>query len=365
MKKGRNLSELASEITRQATSKRDFVAPTTELSMQFVGNQKPWQDPAVIPDPKQKELRIHINSQGLFGIRQTAHEQFASRLGIPKAYYDRMRASSPDLLSSNVNHWLRTSEEKRMVRTLDGNVRAFLSDRYRPLDNFDLAEAVLPSLSQPGYSIESMELTDSKLYIKVVTEKLKGEVRKGDVVQAGICISNSEIGHGSVKIEPLINRLACLNGMISNDHAMRKYHVGRGNGEGDLAQEFFRDETRQAADKAFWMKVKDVVEGSFRQDVFDAIVNSMRDATERKVTGDPVKVVEVTQKHFGLNETEKSGVLRHLIISGDLTQYGLMNAVTRTSQDVDNYDRATDLERMGGQIIELGKTDWKTIAEAA
>jgi hypothetical protein len=35
-----------------------------------------------------------------------------------------------------------------MLRTLDGQVRAVLSDRYRRLDNFDLAESVLPILQQ-------------------------------------------------------------------------------------------------------------------------------------------------------------------------------------------------------------------------
>ena len=35
-----------------------------------------------------------------------------------------------------------------MVRTLDGQVRAVLSDRYRRLDNYDLAENVLPILQQ-------------------------------------------------------------------------------------------------------------------------------------------------------------------------------------------------------------------------
>ena len=35
-----------------------------------------------------------------------------------------------------------------MVRTLDGNARAFLSDRYRRLDNYDLLAHVLPMLRE-------------------------------------------------------------------------------------------------------------------------------------------------------------------------------------------------------------------------
>ena len=42
----------------------------------------------------------------------------------------------------------------------------------------------------------------------------------------------------------------------------------------------------------------------------------------------------------------------------------LMQAVTRASQDVEDYDRASELEQLGGQIIELAPSQWKTIAEA-
>jgi hypothetical protein len=191
------------------------------------------------------------------------------------------------------------------------------------------------------------------------------EIKRGDVAQAGIVISNSEIGMGSIKVEPLMFRLVCLNGMIANDHAMRKYHVGRAGTTDDLAQEFFKDDTRKADDVAFWKKVRDVVQGSFNVDIFNRIVDSVRETTERVISGDPVKVVEVTQKKFGLSDKERGSVLTHLIQGGDLSQYGLLNAITRASQDVDDYDRATDLERLGGQVVELSRNDWREIAEAA
>ena len=53
--------------------------------------------------------------------------------------------------------------------------------------------------------------------MKVVNKKLKAEVAVGDAVQAGFVISNSEVGLGSVKIEPLIYRLVCKNGLVLKD----------------------------------------------------------------------------------------------------------------------------------------------------
>ena len=71
-------------------------------------------------------------------------------------------------------------------------VRAVLSERYRRLDNFDLAESVLPVLQQlPEVRFESVELTETRMYLKCVTPRLEYEMAPGDVVQAGVVISNS------------------------------------------------------------------------------------------------------------------------------------------------------------------------------
>ena len=48
-----------------------------------------------------------------------------------------------------------------------------------------------------------------------------------------------------------------------------------------------------------------------------------------------------------------------------MTRYGLQWAVTRLAGETNDYDRATELERLGGQVIELPKTDWQRIIEEA
>lgn len=350
MKTGQTLTEIATELERQIKTKKDYVAPGRQLEVRA----------------GEKDLiALHLNGHGDFGITDIAHEQISGRLGIPRSYYDRMRAESPELLTRNVNHWFQSDNKPRMVRTLDGEVRALLSNRYRPLDNSDLAEATLPVIQEAGCRIESAALTEKRLYIKAVTERVQIEVKKGDVIQAGIVISNSEVGMGGVKVEPMIFRLVCLNGMIAPDYGLKKYHIGRGFGsEEDGAEELYRDETREADDKAFWMKVKDIVTGSLQRDVFEKIASRITQAASEEMTGDPVKVVELTQKKMGLNEDERGGILRHLIQGGDLTRWGMVNAVTRASQDVPSYDRATELERLGGQILELPGSEWKTLSGA-
>ena len=55
-----------------------------------------------------------------------------------------------------------------MVRTLDDRIRAFVSNKYRRLDNFDLIEAVLPTLEEGNANIVSCEVTEKYLYLKAI-----------------------------------------------------------------------------------------------------------------------------------------------------------------------------------------------------
>jgi hypothetical protein len=82
------------------------------------------------------------------------------------------------------------------------------------------------------------------------------------------------------------------------------------------------------------------------------------------IEGDVPAAVEVLAKTLSLRQDEKSLVLRHLIEGGEFSRFGLMNAVTRTAEDVESYDRATELEALGGAVVDLSSQDWQVIATA-
>ena len=123
--------------------------------------------------------------------------------------------------------------------------------------------------------------------------------------------------------------------------------------------------TRRKTDAALWSQVRDVVKAVFERARFDSLCDKIEGSQADKIEGDPIKAISLASKRFGLNETEGKSVLRHLIEGADLSRFGLYNAVTRMAQDVESYDRATDLERLGSQVIELPKNEWKELAMAA
>lgn len=366
MSKGKTLVELATEIERQQATKRDLIAPTSIIDAEVVDNQVVVR----IGDESQSEQ---------FGINRVGHQQIAEHAGIPKPYYDRMLAEAPELLADNINTWFKSKPEPRMVRTLDGKVRAFLSDKYRPLENVDLAEAVLPVLSDLNVEITSCQITDTRLYIKAVDKNVMTELPAGFKFGDGkhtiihtrelypaITISNSEVGQGMLGIQGGLYDGFCSNLAYFGERSLKKYHVGSKHliSEEELYA-VLSDQTRRLDDAALWSKVRDLVKVAFDRAKYEQLVNKVKGAVQDVIEGDPVKVIELSAKKFSLNEGEKTSVLRHLIEGGELSRFGLYNAITRTAQDVEDYDRASEFEKLGGKVIELPKTEWAQLAKAA
>lgn len=356
MKAGRTLTELAIELDRQMKVKKDYLVDTRNMIMDADANNAML---SIRNDTTGETLVLNIN--------EVAHNQIGANLGIPAKYYDKMRAENPELLAANVNSWFNKNPKTRMVRTLDGTTRAFLSDRYRRIDNFEIAQTVLPIIADmKDARIESCEVTDERMYLKVVNPRLTTEVTPGDIVQSGILITNSEVGLGSVTVQPLIYRLVCSNGMVVNDARMRKYHTGRGN---ESAEDFtiYSDATLQADDKALQLKIQDITRAVVDETKFERVVNMMRQAKEAKITSTniPGMVVELGSSEFGYTKQEGQGILDYLIRGGDLSLYGFANATTRYAQDVQSYDRSTALESVGYSILGMSPRTWGKLQAAS
>lgn len=355
MKEGLSLQAMAAEIERQSKLKEDYLVDTQNLLLEPFGSQ----------------VFLHMQDKGTdvvepLEINQIAHRQIGTHLKIPAAYYDRMLESYPELLAQNVNAWLHREPTSRMIRTMSGTARAFLSNRYRRLDNLEVAQAVLPIIGEmQGVHFESCEVTESRMYLKVVNTRLQAEVTPGDIVQAGIIISNSEVGQGSVCVQPLVYRLVCSNGMVINDAQTRRNHVGRVN---NSTENFllYSDETLAADDKAFMLKLQDTVRAAVDEARFSQVIGMMQDAKQAVMeTKDIPGVVRLASREFYITDEESTGVLQHLIEGKDLTLYGLTNAITRHSQDVESYDRATELEGIGYNVLAMPARQWNRINQMA
>ena len=352
MLKGMELDEMAVEVQRQLATKKDYITDTRHLRMSSSG-----------------QLDLYIGGNYIpMTVGTHAHAQIADRLQIPKKYYDVMLEEQPDLLADNVNTWLQEKPETRLIRTLGGQARAFLSNAYRRLDNWDFLEAVLPCIMEKDHKIVSCNVTEDRLYLKVIFPELSRDitesVRINDIVKGGLEISNSEIGAGSICIRPFLYYLWCKNGE-SRDAVMKKYHTGKKTAVNEAVELVLTDKTKQLEDAAVWSSVQDIIRASISQDLFNKEVDKSVIATKDKITADPAQVVESFRKDMGFSDTVGGTILQNLIKGADLSRYGLANAFTASANVQKNYTLATQLERAGGKIIELPKSAWTNLGPIA
>jgi hypothetical protein len=386
MKTGKSIVELAEEITRQKQTKRDFVADTRAVEMVTVDE--------VIEETEKQATSTDValawpnNGEGLIRmpVGDVAHSQLSDRFKVPRKYYDRIRQQHPDLLATTISTLMKREPQQRMLRTLDGKVRAFLSNKYRVLDNDELFEAIFPVLSRMGVQIVSSEVTERRMYIKFlnpnVTEDCpdlmpssyagrENNVSRGgefagyriSQIVAGGVISNSEVGSGRLSIKDLDYNCWCDNGCV-RESVVKQTHVGRSTGlDGIDASEFFRDETRKLDDAAFYSKIADTLGAMFNADRFSERIAQMRAAKGDAIDSAAAvpQVVEVVSNRLSLTEGQRDSVLDSIIRDGDLTRWGVANAITAVSQKVDDYDRASEMEEMGGKVLELQPRDWNSI----
>lgn len=348
------LEELSAEIERQKKLKRDYAVNSKNLYYH-------------VTDQKEQYMSIvdRTNGQALqtMPVTEIAHQQISKYLDIPYKYYRLMRTDNPELLASNINSWIeQIPPDQRMIRAYDGTLRAFLSSKYKRLDYDIILQEVIPILKALGSdaTLESCEITESRMYLKIVNWGSKAEVTPGDKIAAGVIISNSEVGRGSLSVEPLVYRLVCSNGMIIKDSRFRKYHTGS-RLQTDQDYEIYEPDTINAQNIAIMKEMRDIVQHAISEAMLDKVVEKYQRAEGMEITGDIPALIDITAKEYKLSESESHGVMEKLYQRGDYTLYGLANAITESSQQVEDYDRATELEAMGHDVVSMSNSQWSRL----
>ncbi|MCF0129946.1 MAG: DUF932 domain-containing protein [Pseudobutyrivibrio sp.] len=350
---GRTLQEVVLELESQNRAKADFIAPAKGMRLREDGSTFEIN-------------HLMTGEQQAFNASTILHKQIGAALNIPAKYYNLMREEKPELLSHNINSWFADMNNSFMVRSFmypeESIGRALLSTQYRRIDNLMIAETVLSEFAgRSEYEVIETEVTERKLYFKIVNHRMEANVNVGDAVQGGVIVSNSEVGLGAVSIQPFVYRLVCSNGMVATELSNRKTHVGKVQNALENSFQIYSSDTEAAEDKALSLKIRDTIQGTLSEEVFKMAVYKLKLATEEFIDGDPAEVIRLAGKVYDFSNKEKTGILRHLVDGGDLSKYGLSNAITSTCHEIKDFDRATELQGIGWQVATMKRDLWDQI----
>lgn len=193
---------------------------------------------AIIPLPK-------VNAQLVTGLPSTmtlqpnALKQLISRIGYDVKVYEGL---SNDINRLAMNYLNQKYEKQTMTkfRVVDNNqVRAILSDRYEDFDVLELLETIQPVVNDMDGQVRWYDNSDQVMHLAVTFPNTSVEVKKGDVVESGIWLSDSEVGFRSVTVGLYTYTLRCTNGLIArtNGDFFRFRHIG----DGDMIRQAIKE----------------------------------------------------------------------------------------------------------------------------
>ena len=313
-------------------------------------------------------------------MKEHAHKQLAERLKIPYRFYARKMEENPRQLERLVNeelerptarvykdkeagererfHYRDKRDDKkvllRLEKTVTAEVRAYLSDKYRCIDHIEVASKVVPVLADMGFEIRSAGVTNERMYIKATSPRQAIEADVDDIVQMGVCVTNSEIGVGAFEVRPFAYRLICTNGMTAPTAlaVFTQRHIGnKVNNESLLqyAEEYIRD---SSGDTSRFMAELGVSIGDSKKIIIEDLTKTME---ELNTVNPAVTLYPVEAQGIARYATEEAK-------GGKITLWDVVNGITRYAHMEKangdgnwNYRRATELEQFGWEICSTYK----------
>jgi hypothetical protein len=304
--------------------------------------------------------RLHLSFDGGQTEREVhphALNQMYQKTGIPKKYADiLLREGQADLLAYNLNRRFRSMQPNKrgevpnfLLRTVGGQVRGFLSDRYRRWGSREIVEAFAGVAERCKALPISALVTDTRLYIKVVLDKVF-EAGK-DLFVYGVCLQHSDFGDGALSMKACLTRLVCDNGMLGED-GLRRIHLGARIGD-DLQ---LSERTYQLDTDTMASAVSDVARHLLQEKLASSKLFAVERASERVI--DAEERLEVLRRNAYISKGEKEGI-SDLYRSAEVvklppgnTEWRLANAVSLFAHDVEPI-RSMELEGLAGAIVGL------------
>lgn len=312
-------------------------------------------------------VMLHAGQRVTFSPSTVFHGQVSEKLGIPKGYYDKMKEKALHLLDDNVNHWLHEEGKNLLIRTFvredgDNDARAFLSDRYNIIDNFDCLFQTLEAIKESGLEVDitRAELSETRMYLHVTCPQIEVEATKllkdykkaigvGYGIISGFVLKNSEIGYGSFEVMARAMVKACMNGMVSMKDAMRRVHLG---GKLDELDFHKNSDVRNANRKLVKEQVKHAVKRFLSKDYLENLINTYTELGVKEIEAPVSGVIEVVAKDYGITQDKKKDLLNFFIRGGDTRRIGMVNAITELAQTFEDADQRNDTEAMGLDILQ-------------
>jgi hypothetical protein len=272
------------------------------------------------------QLQVLLEDRPLesLSLSDLAISQMCQRFDIPVKYYRRLPA---EMKATVANHDItRQNGNSYLLRGKAEWIRAFLSADYVACDNTQIAETVR-ELLKDAVSLKSFVLEETHMFLKIISEEI---VDRESGLRGGIMIGNSEVGLGSVSVEPFVFRKPCTNDLI-------------------VAQEkSFRHALIHLTARALSCRMAEAIGEAFK--VASRILDAFLD-THAEPVPDPLEVIRKIAEERQLSQKFTDQVVSGYLAEPEQTRFGVINAFTRAAQELAPLQRI-EMERFAGTLLD-------------
>lgn len=296
-------------------------------------------------------------------LHKNALGQLAQRAGIPSAYANELANGAEwqrKLVAGILNeHYHQGEPETRyLLRAVKGEVRGFLSDRFRRLDNRPLVDAFATECDKVGAVPVDGTASDTRVALKAIVPQVYEPI-PGEVLAFGVEWGNSDFGASAHVLRAFMLRVWCLNG-ATMENALNQIHLGRGiSDDMELSRRTYELDT-----KTSMSALKDVVRATLAPKKIESMCAAIQAAHANKVEWKNVKgslAKKLLKGELKAAEDAFESADVYNLPAGN-TMWRASNAVSWIAgqKDVD-ADRKLELQRIAGQLVD-GRTDRETLA---
>lgn len=290
-------------------------------------------------------------------IRQRLHrhaiQQMAQTTDLPLKFIDGLLNTSEqwakELLAHNLDMIFanRFRRQRYLLRSVQGEVRGFLSDRYRRLDSRPIIEAFASEVQRKGALPYNGYVTDTKVAIQAIMPEVYEPV-PGELVAYGLSLENSDFGNGALSVRAYLLRIWCSNLAITQEE-MRQVHLGRRLDESMIYSQRTYDLDAETTVSA----LRDVIGTQLNADALHSRMESIRQANA--TTLDPNATKETLKKLLLKSETEDvieayNSPDTYNLPAGN-TSWRLSNAISWVAGKTEDSERKLELMKVAGDVL--------------
>lgn len=297
------------------------------------------------------QFMVAFDDAEMITVSDHALAQVAERASSPPAYVRELARSidswKRDLAADILNRsYANLPRERCLARSVNGQLRGWMSDRYRRIDSRPCLDALVSEAEQVGALPFDGNATETRVAVKIILPRVL-EPMPGEFVALGLEWSNSDYGNGTHGVREFLLRVACLNG-ATRENLLRQIHLGA-----RLADTIeYSDRTLRLDTAASVSALKDVVRGALGPAAVENLAAKLRAAADRQASAATVrgalKSFPKDTVKAAVDAFESNDVLN---LPAGPTAWRASNAISWIARHVDDAEKRLDLERAAGALV--------------